>query len=146
MKKILILSFATELKEKEVSEQEYQAIAAQADGYGFLIHDLRDCEGWASMENYDRLERLPIEEAGLFVADERSRFVGAYLNLVSKAIDIEGFLDLEGNYRIKKTKSWTNDDDGDRYLEAEAWLEFEEIPIRPKEDAATLLINEDNRI
>ena len=138
MKTIVHLSKEKRLFEKEISDADFDNVMNKAESYSVRIHNVKDCEGWMSMDNYDYQESLSILDVGLPVIDDSFSFVGVYVNPIIKALEIEGYLDLQGEYRIHKTDSWTNPDDGDRYREASAWLVYNGNVIFPKEGAKTL--------
>ena len=146
MKPIVYLSKEGELLEIEISEAEFDAVMEMAADYSIRIHNLKDCEGWMSLDNYDYQEDHSILEVGLPVIDSSSKFVGVYVNPIVKALGIEGYLDLQGEYRVFESDSWTHYDDGDRYREASAWLVYKGNAILPKEGAKKLKLLEKNRL
>ena len=146
MRTIVYFSQEGELLEIQISEAEFDAVMAMAADYSIRVHNLKDCEGWMSLDNYDYQEDHPILEVGLPVIDSSSKFIGVYVNPIIKALEIEGYLDLQGEYRIHKTDSWENPDDGDRYREASAWLVYKGNVILPKDGAKQLTLLKKNKL
>ena len=140
MKTIICLSQG-KLSKKDVSDAEFDAIMALTADYSITLHHLKDCEGWASMDNYDYRENKAILEVGLPVIDASSQFVGVYINIEAKFLPLIGFLDFEGNYKVLASDSWENPDDGNRYRKEEAWLTFKDSIIYAKESAKELKLD-----